>query len=78
MLKMIDHIWKSEGLIHGDDCSYILDMNLTPYGVLSAPFYKNGELREFGFIEKINGRTLRHGLIPSFDYFDYNRSLAMG
>ena len=61
MLKMINNIWKTEGPISVDDNStYILDLNLTPYGVLSAPkMMDNNELREFGFIEKINGRTLR-------------------
>ena len=63
MLRMIDSIWKQgwTGLQTNKD--YILDMNLTPYDVLSTPKYNPNKLdedafREFGFIQKINGRTL--------------------
>ena len=58
MLKMINNIWKTEGPISVDaNNTYILDLNLTPNRVLSVPrMMDNNELREFDFIELINGR----------------------
>ena len=63
MLRMIDSIWKQGWTGPQANKDYILDMNLTPYDVLSTPKYNPNELdekafREFGFIQKINGRTL--------------------
>ena len=63
MLRMIDSIWKQGWTGPQTNKDYILDMNLTPYDVLSTPKYNPNKLdedafREFGFIQKINGRTL--------------------
>lgn len=63
MLRMIDSIWKQGWTGPQSNKDYILDMNLTPYDVLSTPKYNPNKLdedafREFGFIQKINGRTL--------------------
>ena len=60
---MIDSIWKQGWTGPQSNKDYILDMNLTPYDVLSTPKYNPNKLdedafREFGFIQKINGRTL--------------------